>query len=224
MGFFDRIERSISTGLGVLGDVAAGIGGGLIDIGQQVGGQIIEQLPGAILGGILPGPAPPRQTVFTPTGAPTTRVPEPFIAPRVPRSAFIPPGVTPIMQEDPVMPAALALPGGAPIAAGLAPLAGAAGRVIPRILTGLGTLGGLSELGEFFGGGEEAAMATAGALFRPTATTIRPARVVVVPHPQTGAPTFFGHLGRPLLFSRDLSAARRVDRLARRARRVKRGR
>jgi hypothetical protein len=62
-------------------------------------------------------------------------------------------------------------------------------------------------------------------LFRPSASTgIRPARVVVVPHPVTGAPVFFGNLGRPLLWSRDLSAARKVDRLARRARRVKRGR
>jgi hypothetical protein len=117
------------------------------------------------------------------------------------------------------MAANLALPGGASLVPAAAGAAGIAGRII----TGLGTLGGLSELGEFFGGGEDP-MATAGALFRPTATTIRPARVVVVPHPQTGAPTFFGHLGRPLLFSRDLSAARRVDRLARRARRVKRGR
>lgn len=61
-------------------------------------------------------------------------------------------------------------------------------------------------------------------MFRPTASTMRPASVVVIPHPETGAPTFFGNLGKPLLFSRDLSAARKVNRLARRARRARGGR
>lgn len=208
MGFFDRIERVVSTGLDVLGDVAAGIGGGLLDIGQRVGGQVIEQLPGAILGGLVPRAAAPTRrggTVFTPTGAPTTRVPEPFIAPSVSRSAFSLLPVEATMQGG-----NFALPGGAPVQSGLG--------------VDIGT--GLIERGFnfFFGTGEEGAPMNGMTLFRPTATSIRPARVIVVPHPQTGAPTFFGHLGRPLLFSRDLSAARRVDRLARRARRVKRGR
>ncbi len=61
-------------------------------------------------------------------------------------------------------------------------------------------------------------------LFRPTRSRMRPARVVVIPHPETGEPTFFGHLGRPLLFSRDLSAVRRVNKLAARARRTTRKR
>ena len=49
---------------------------------------------------------------------------------------------------------------------------------------------------------------------------IRPARLVIVPHPETGEPVFFGNLGKPLLFSRDMSAARRVRKLAGRARRA----
>lgn len=59
-------------------------------------------------------------------------------------------------------------------------------------------------------------------LFRPRAAGVTPARVVCVPHPLTGEAVFFGHLGRPLLFSRDLAAVRKVNRLARRARRAKR--
>lgn len=60
--------------------------------------------------------------------------------------------------------------------------------------------------------------------FVPTMAGMRPARVFALPNPATGAVTFFGHLGRPLLFSRDMSAARKVDKLARRARRTRRGR
>lgn len=72
-----------------------------------------------------------------------------------------------------------------------------------------------------------ASMAAGGAcptMFRPNRTTIRPARLVVQMHPQTGEPVFFGHLGRPILFSRDMAVARKVGRLARRARRVRGGR
>jgi hypothetical protein len=220
VGFFDFAERAVSKVTGAIG----GIAGGIFDIGQQIGGQVVEQLPGAILGGLLGpgGGGGGGGPVFTPTSAPTTRLPEPFAVPRVPRSAFDPStlvqgGTLPSREET--MALNLALPGGALLPAA----AGVAGRVIPRIITGLGTLGGISELGEFFGGGEEQQMAGT-MMFPPSRTSVRAARVFVVPHPQTGAPTFFGHLGRPLLFSRDLSAARRVDRLARRARRVKRGR
>jgi len=56
-----------------------------------------------------------------------------------------------------------------------------------------------------------------GALFRPRMGGLTPARVVVVPNPLTGEPIFFGHLGRPLLFSRDLAAHKKVNRLARKA-------
>lgn len=213
MGFFDRLGREASKFGSALGGLSGRIAGGIVDIAGDIGGQVAEQLPGFILGQ-LGGAAPTRTglpgqprsgPVFAPSAAPTSRVP--FVAGAVP---FIGGGGVPV-------PLNLAMPGGAllPAAAGIA----------GRVITGLGTLGGLSELGEFFGGGEgDVPMANGVALFRPTATSIRPARVIVVPHPQTGAPTFFGHLGRPLLFSRDLSAARKVDRLARRARRTRRGR
>ena len=57
-------------------------------------------------------------------------------------------------------------------------------------------------------------------MFVPTAATVRPAALVMVPNPVTGAPTFFKHAGRPILFSGDLRASKMVDRLARRARRA----
>ncbi len=82
-------------------------------------------------------------------------------------------------------------------------------------------------IGSLFGpsGGAEVQLPFGGALFRTTAGVgVRAKRTIMVPHPISGEPVFFGHLGRPLLFSRDLQAARKVDRLARRARRSRRGR
>jgi hypothetical protein len=205
--FLERLGSGVSSIGGFLGDVAAGIGGGLVDIGGQVLGGVVQQLPEAILGGLLPQPAP--ATVFTGTGAPTTRFPGTLIA----GGAGFPVDPARLVRGGTFQVANVALPGGAPIGE-----------------AGLGTELGIGAIERgfnfLFGGGGGGGAVANGAvqLFRPTATSIRPARVIVVPHPQTGAPIFFGHLGRPLLFSRDLSAARRVDRLARRARRVKRGR
>ncbi len=56
------------------------------------------------------------------------------------------------------------------------------------------------------------------AFFRPHTDRTRPRSVIMVPDPDTGEPRFFGHLGRCVLFSRDLSAAKKVAKLARRAR------
>lgn len=48
----------------------------------------------------------------------------------------------------------------------------------------------------------------------------RPRSLIMVPNPSTGAPVFFKHAGRPILFSGDLRAAKLVNRIARRARRA----
>lgn len=48
----------------------------------------------------------------------------------------------------------------------------------------------------------------------------RPRSLIMVPNPSTGAPTFFKHAGRPILFSGDFRAAKLVNRIARRARRA----
>ncbi len=55
--------------------------------------------------------------------------------------------------------------------------------------------------------------------FAPGGMTARPVSLIMVPNPATGKPTFYRHAGRPILFSGDLQVAKRVDRLARRARR-----
>ncbi len=47
-----------------------------------------------------------------------------------------------------------------------------------------------------------------------------PRSLIIVPNPATGAPTFFKHAGRPILFSGDFRAAKLVSKLARRARRA----
>ncbi len=60
----------------------------------------------------------------------------------------------------------------------------------------------------------EVSLPLGGALFRPTMGGLRPASVVVIPNPLTGKPTFFGHLGNPVLFRRDLIARKKVNRLA----------
>lgn len=212
MGFFDRIERAASTGFEALRGAIGGFAGGLLDFGESAATAILrEAIPQAIpqLAGALvqrlPGGAP--TTIAFGGISPTVVAPTPFAA-GVP---FPMPDVTPLLPpigvtEPSRMPLNLALPGGAQVSQ-------------PGALEqGLNWLFGTPS-------GGVTPMPTNGVqLWNPTATSIRPARVIVVSHPQTGAPVFFGHLGRPLLWSRDLSAARRVDRLARRARRVRRGR
>ncbi len=56
-------------------------------------------------------------------------------------------------------------------------------------------------------------------LFQPNRVGVRPIPLIMVPNPVTGAPTFFKHAGRPILFSGDLRASKLVNRIARRARR-----
>lgn len=68
--------------------------------------------------------------------------------------------------------------------------------------------------------GQGAGANTCAPMFVPTQARIRPASLVMVPNPMTGAPTFFKHAGKPLLFSGDLRAAKMVHKLARRARRA----
>lgn len=65
---------------------------------------------------------------------------------------------------------------------------------------------------------------TEGQFFIPNRNGTRPANVVSLADPDTGEPRFFGHLGRPLLFSRDMRAHRRVNKLASKARRRSGGR
>jgi hypothetical protein len=61
-----------------------------------------------------------------------------------------------------------------------------------------------------------------GRLFKPTMSGIRAQSIVMVRHPVTNEPVFFRHVGKPVLFSGDFATARRVDKIARRARKATR--
>lgn len=78
----------------------------------------------------------------------------------------------------------------------------------------------LQEFGLTGGGGNGmgSTMALIRSPFRPTAAGAS-AQLFVVPNPVTGRPTWFRPAGRPVLFSGDFAAARRVSKVAGRARR-----
>jgi hypothetical protein len=93
--------------------------------------------------------------------------------------------------------------------------AASVGGVIARNPVISGTVGGVlagEALDAFQNGGGTA-------FFRQTMSGARAIPLVMIPNPVTGAPTFFKHAGRPILFSGDLTAAKRVNKLAMRARR-----
>lgn len=88
-------------------------------------------------------------------------------------------------------------------------------RTLPQVLGGV-ALGELAEeaAGWFGGGG--------GAFFAPATGRARPMRTIVQMHPETGAPHWWEHRGRPIAYTSDLSAARRLARCARFGRTVSR--
>lgn len=57
--------------------------------------------------------------------------------------------------------------------------------------------------------------------FRITAPGVRADRYIVQPHPVTGMPFYWEAVGRPVLFSRDIAACRRVNKIAKRAARAR---
>jgi hypothetical protein len=92
----------------------------------------------------------------------------------------------------------------------LAPLLGAAGRAL--IPTGAGFTGGLLSQG-FFGDGGASDLDESAAFTDPVPGRCRP-KAHVKTNPCTGKGIWFVPRGRPLVFSGDLSAARRLDRVA----------
>jgi hypothetical protein len=110
------------------------------------------------------------------------------------------------------------------------------GRGFPNIInvSGGGMAGAPFERADFLpngGGGFDVpfvdfAPQGAGGAFEPFVaggTSIR-AQAFMLPNPQTGAMMWFRPAGRPVLFSRDFGIVRRVDRLAKRAAKTRRGR
>lgn len=98
-----------------------------------------------------------------------------------------------------------------PSSFGLAGLGGAVMRQLPAIGAGLG-LGELME--SFQGGGGGAAGGTP--MFKPTQAGYT-AQTFRAQNPSTGQDVFFRPAGRPILWSSDLSACKRVKKIARRA-------
>lgn len=99
-------------------------------------------------------------------------------------------------------------------------IAAGAGALAGGLAAGLGFGLGEGAVGGLVSGGGDGGLCPT--LFRQPQAAARPraASVVIVPNPATGAPTFFGHLGKPVLFSGDLSACKRVERAAVRASRA----
>lgn len=99
----------------------------------------------------------------------------------------------------------------------------ALGRIGGSLVRAAPAIGGGALLGEVIErsltpGGGGAMPANIGAPFRPTMAGAR-AQLFVVANPVTGTPTWFKPAGRPILFSGDLTACKRVQKIARRARR-----
>lgn len=148
-------------------------------------------------------------------GPPPRSIP-PILARRIPvRSAMapLPPATMLPSRILPFSPAPLGpIPGGSLMPA----------FPVTRAAFDVGTSGGgfFGELTERLGG----AIGGQTTFFRQGGPVARAVPLIMVPNPVTGAPTFFKHAGRPILFSGDLIACKRVARLASRARRVSRKR
>ena len=97
----------------------------------------------------------------------------------------------PVYGSPGIFPGVPVAPGGSPLSSVLEQMAGAAG------------------------GG---AVATLGSPWSPGVRSARP-KLFMVPNPVTGSPTWFRPAGRPILFSGDFAAVRRLRKVAGRARR-----
>lgn len=206
MGWLDRVGRELSKGVGAIGGAVGDIFGGIVERAPDILSEMIIGRSGGGWPG-TPGTAPGPVGYPFPGFPSPSQAPGPFIPPRV-----LAPGFTP--AERSIMPV---LPGGAIVQGGsFRPvLGGPAG-----IALGVGSALLGEGIGSLFGNGN----GVGSAAFRQTTGGVRANRSFHLPHPVTGEDVFFGSLGRPLLFTRDMSAAKKVDRLARRARRSRRGR
>ncbi len=115
-----------------------------------------------------------------------------------------------------------ALPGGAQLTR--AGIGGAIGRLLPGIVGGAAG-GGLLDF--FLGGGDdmpELPGVPPGGIFRVVGPTVRARHLVRVTNPVTGRDVWYRNVGRPILFAGDIRTCRRVEKVARLARRGSRKR
>lgn len=207
--FGAQVGGAIVTGAQTVGSAAAqfattafeGVGGvqGVLNLATEVAPIFFPPEPPELVGGGISGTGlrptininEQRQLEQLGMPIPVTRVGGGFF----PRTSFLP-GGTPIIGRD------FATPGD----------------------TNVGLIG---QIAEFIGGGTPAlslgngngAACPTGALFRTgAAATARPMRTIVAINPATGRPEFWEHKGRPVLYTSDLRAAKRVRKIASRAR------
>lgn len=201
MGFFDSLTQGIG---GILNSPAFG------SFATGAGQSLVNNLFGNNNGG---GPFGQQVQQFQPQPFQAQQV---FSQPQIPPGfAPIPAGVNPFRQPQPLS----VLPGGAMVPT--LPAAGGfqlAGFDIPGVdlvnpFAPQGTGPSIQAIQQ--GGGAMSSLP-----FRPTMAGAR-ASTFVVPNPVTGAPTWFKPAGRPILWSGDLSACKRVTKVARRARRAR---
>lgn len=194
MGFLDSLGSIITkVGRGIGQVLESPVGGALGQLGVEVLRERIfrDSIQSGKPPRVLSGGVPlPSGSILGSVGTP------PFVGSPAP-ALFSPPALTP-----PAMPvnggATMAnfpvLPGGSP--------------AIPQGFLSLG--GGLQ-----VGGGDAPALFRAGA-----PGTVRAVRSFMVMNPMTGNPVWFKNVGRPILFSGELAACKRVEKVARRARRA----
>jgi len=207
MGFFDSMKGLGTALLGGLGQVVQQVG----PIFAEAGAQFLfnKAFPGQ--GGVQRASVQRINVPQTAFGAPPPRLAAPLTTPFLPtrqqtqQGTFggLIPGFAPQQPRAPIVPhfPNQRMPGGFQTV-------GAMGDF----------LGALPEL-PFIDVLPQGARAGCPQLFQPTRSSVRPIPLVMVPNPVTGAPTFYKHAGRPLLFAGDLRAAKMVDKLARKARR-----
>ena len=236
MPIHDRIGRALSKGVGALGGFVGDIFGGVVEaaptiIAQRLGGLVTRGgAPTSIPIGINPDPAAQaslaamfralsggRVFADTPRGGagvpllPGVQVGRP---PEFP--TFQQPQPFPLFSggETPMGLPVAALPGGAPVqAAGL----GGFGAGLAGGLLGEGIFQGL------FGNGGNGPVTTQGVpcptLFVPTRQAMRAVTMFRITNPATGADVWYRNAGRPLLWSGDFAAVKRVRKVAGKAHR-----
>lgn len=199
MGLFDRIGRELGKIGSGLGRIVTGTVGGVIDVAAPavLGGLsagLSERVAAAISGGSDARGG--GLVIGSPQGSLATAA-----------TRFNLGRVAPV-SEGSGMP--FALPGGAPIQrAGFLP-------DLP-LFPGIGEFLGLAP------GAGSGVQAIEGGCIVPRATARRMPSIVRTTHPDTGRDVWYRNAGRPILWSGDFAASRRVSRVASRARRRSRG-
>ncbi len=224
----------IETGRAVVStvqDISNVVGFGLGLAGEREAAAIAESIatgsPAPVLDRRAAQRGQPRSTL--PGVTPRTRLPGSIAGgATAPRTVGSLPSVrAPRFQPVPFVPGrSFGSPGDVGAGGGeMAILGAAAGPAVRQLLGGAAGGAAAGLLGEIFGGegGGAAAMPAlpmGGVLFRQTPTRVTPQRTIMVPNPMNPSKLeVWKHMGSPVLFSGDFACARRVDKVARRARR-----